>query len=178
MLFAPRLCYEHNKLISPESRQPKLPQGGTGSPVCRRATLFYMTYSEKLKDPRWQKKRLEILQRDLFACRLCEDKETQLQVHHLQYMNEPWDVPNDKLITYCKHCHQVVELFKNWQQKEIPLSVIKLYSKDNNTYYLCVKTSFENLSLFEITNHSAIRMIGFKKETFVRMAKMMGVING
>jgi len=27
-----------------------------------------LTYSEKLKDPRWQKKRLEILSRDNFTC--------------------------------------------------------------------------------------------------------------
>lgn len=29
-----------------------------------------MTYAEKLKDPRWQKKRLRILERDAFACHM------------------------------------------------------------------------------------------------------------
>ena len=33
-----------------------------------------MGYSEKLKDPRWQKKRLEILERDNFRCQYCGDK--------------------------------------------------------------------------------------------------------
>lgn len=32
-----------------------------------------MTYSQKLRDPRWQKKRLEILERDSFTCQHCHD---------------------------------------------------------------------------------------------------------
>ena len=38
--------------------------------------LFYkiMNYSEQLKSPKWQKKRLEIMQRDKFTCQLCGDK--------------------------------------------------------------------------------------------------------
>lgn len=31
-------------------------------------------YSQKLLDPRWQRKRLEILQRDDFTCQVCSDK--------------------------------------------------------------------------------------------------------
>lgn len=47
MLFAPRLSYETDKFISPESRQPKQPQGWTGSPVSRRATFFYIMKVEE-----------------------------------------------------------------------------------------------------------------------------------
>lgn len=67
-----------------------------------------MTYSEKLKDPRWQKKRLEIMQRDEFACRNCgEDKDT-LNVHHGYYERglDPWEYPDDTLHTLCEKCHQ------------------------------------------------------------------------
>jgi hypothetical protein len=39
-----------------------------------------MTYSEKLKDPRWQKKRLEVMKRDDFKCKLCNDETTTLQI--------------------------------------------------------------------------------------------------
>ncbi len=42
-----------------------------------------MKYSEKLKDPRWQKKRLEIFQRDEFHCQQCGDGENTLCVHYL-----------------------------------------------------------------------------------------------
>lgn len=66
-----------------------------------------MTYSEKLKDPRWQKRRLEIFNRDKFACRKCGDEKTTLAVHHLYYERgkEPWDYPADALVTLCEPCH-------------------------------------------------------------------------
>jgi 5-methylcytosine-specific restriction endonuclease McrA len=71
------------------------------------------TYAEKLLDPRWQKKRLEILNRDNFKCTLCGDKETELHVHHEEYSGDPWEAPVDKLKTLCKHCHKVVEYHKS-----------------------------------------------------------------
>ena len=37
---------------------------------------------EKYKDPRWQKKRLKILERDKWACQLCDGKEKTLHIHH------------------------------------------------------------------------------------------------
>jgi hypothetical protein len=67
-----------------------------------------MTYSEKLRDPRWQKKRLEILDRDEFTCQRCFDKETTLNVHHMMYFKdkEPWDYPEWCLVTLCESCHE------------------------------------------------------------------------
>ena len=64
-----------------------------------------MSYSDKLKDPRWQKKRLEVLNRDNFTCKLCGDSETELHIHHVEYKGEPWEQDLDKLDTLCKHCH-------------------------------------------------------------------------
>lgn len=71
-----------------------------------------MTYSEKLKNPKWQKKRLEILNRDEFTCRHCGDKETTLHVHHLRYKkkSDPWDYENEELITICEECHEIEHL--------------------------------------------------------------------
>lgn len=78
-----------------------------------------MTYAEKLLDPRWQKKRLIILERDKWACGLCHDPETTLHVHHLSYTgNDPWDSPDDQLITVCKHCHAVIEFNKGSLQEK------------------------------------------------------------
>ncbi len=64
-------------------------------------------YSEKLKDPRWQKKRLEILNRDKFTCQYCKDTNSTLIVHHLHYYpdTEPWEYCNGQLITLCETCH-------------------------------------------------------------------------
>lgn len=65
------------------------------------------TYSEKLKDPRWQKMRLAIMQRDGFACRDCGDGSEELHVHHCHCMKgESWDTPAELILTLCKTCHE------------------------------------------------------------------------
>ena len=65
-----------------------------------------MTYKEKLRDPRWQKKRLEIFSRDDWACCYCHRKDSTLQVHHLIYAKrDPWDYPNHIYQTLCESCH-------------------------------------------------------------------------
>ena len=65
------------------------------------------TYYDKLKDPRWQKKRLEIFERDGWKCRSCSDSESTLVVHHRYYENiEPWEYPDEALITLCENCHE------------------------------------------------------------------------
>lgn len=71
-----------------------------------------MTYAEKLKNPLWQKKRLEILERDKWKCCFCDDTETNLQVHHLKYSKNPWGASNDDLVTLCEHCHLIAESTK------------------------------------------------------------------
>lgn len=70
------------------------------------------TYAEKLKSPKWQKKRLEILSRDKFTCQKCKDTETTLHVHHKKYIKgkEPWDYPNEILTTLCDSCHELTHL--------------------------------------------------------------------
>ena len=65
------------------------------------------TYSEKLRDPRWQKRRLEILQRDDWTCCRCGKKDQELHVHHTWYSKDckPWDYPDETLVTLCISCH-------------------------------------------------------------------------
>lgn len=65
-------------------------------------------YSKKLKDPRWQKKRLEILERDEWTCQRCYDSESTLVVHHRKYLptTDPWDYPDHLLVTLCEDCHE------------------------------------------------------------------------
>lgn len=66
------------------------------------------TYLEKLKDPRWQKARLRILERDNWTCQYCEDTEKTLHVHHMYYIKgkEPWEAPDNSLIVLCEQCHE------------------------------------------------------------------------
>ena len=65
------------------------------------------SYSEKLKDPRWQKKRLNVFNRDKFTCQICGDSKNTLNVHHLSYSKgkEPWNYDDINLITLCNECH-------------------------------------------------------------------------
>ena len=70
-----------------------------------------MNYKEKLLDPRWQKKRLEILSRDNFQCTACGSKEKTLHVHHRYYgRGDPWDIADEALITLCNKCHSMEEV--------------------------------------------------------------------
>lgn len=73
-----------------------------------------MTYKEKLRLPGWQKKRLEILNRDEFKCMFCGDDKTELQIHHAFYFDKenPEDYSNEMLFTLCKNCHQDEEKLK------------------------------------------------------------------
>ena len=67
-----------------------------------------MKYSEKLKDPRWQKKRLDIMSRSNFSCEKCGETEKTLHVHHKIYLNEhePWDYHDSLLSCLCADCHE------------------------------------------------------------------------
>jgi len=90
------------------------------------------TYSQKLKDPRWQKKRLKTLERDNWVCKKCGDDETELHVHHLKYHANPWDTPNKYLITLCAPCHQFIEKCKeDSEDNEYDFNKIKIHKSDN-----------------------------------------------
>lgn len=75
-----------------------------------------MSYNEALKDPRWQKKRLEILERDDWTCKICDSKDKTLHVHHKYYTEEtrkePWDIFSSALVTLCEDCHYACEKYQ------------------------------------------------------------------
>jgi hypothetical protein len=65
------------------------------------------TYWEKLKDPRWQRKRLEVMEAAGFECESCGDKEATLNVHHKAYKKnaDPWEYEIEELACLCEVCH-------------------------------------------------------------------------
>ncbi len=69
-----------------------------------------MSYSDDLKDPRWQKKRLEIFERDQFSCQICLDTTSPIHVHHLTYEKgkRPWEYDDSNFKTLCVDCHQAI----------------------------------------------------------------------
>lgn len=66
-----------------------------------------MTYSEKLKDPRWQKLRLRVFERDKWTCRDCGANDRPLHAHHAYYEKgkDPWDYPDYDILCLCEQCH-------------------------------------------------------------------------
>lgn len=86
-----------------------------------------MKYIEKLKDPRWQKKRLEILERDNWACQRCGDDQNTLHVHHRIYHKgkDPWDIESEFLVTLCAVCHEEESIY--WQDLES--DIVKIFKE-------------------------------------------------
>lgn len=70
-----------------------------------------MSYYEKLKDPRWQKRRLEILEQREWSCQLCESETNTLNVHHGFYMRgmDPWGYEDETMWVLCEECHKKVQ---------------------------------------------------------------------
>lgn len=66
------------------------------------------TYWEKLRDPRWQRRRLEIMQVTDFACYQCGTKDQTLNVHHKLYRKgaSPWEYADHELVCLCEPCHE------------------------------------------------------------------------
>ena len=69
------------------------------------------SYKQKLLDPRWQRKRLEVLNRARFECEDCGSGEDTLHVHHSYYERgvEPWDYPDESLHCLCAECHKAAQ---------------------------------------------------------------------
>jgi hypothetical protein len=66
------------------------------------------TYYQKLQDPRWQKLRLEAMQKADFCCESCFDSKSTLNVHHKDYIKgrEPWEYGLTQLSVLCETCHK------------------------------------------------------------------------
>jgi len=65
-------------------------------------------YAELLKDPRWQRKRLEVMKAANFECCECGEGKKTLHVHHGYYEKDlkPWEYPDDSLHCLCEECHE------------------------------------------------------------------------
>jgi hypothetical protein len=69
-----------------------------------------MTYAEQLKDRRWQKKRLELLEAADWKCQIegCNASErSQLHIHHKVYLRgkKAWEYPGFAYQVLCAGCH-------------------------------------------------------------------------
>lgn len=129
-----------------------------------------MSYSQKLKDPRWQKKRLEILSRDNFSCRFCGDTKTELQVHHKSYFGEPWEQANDELLTLCRYCHNDLRFV----YYEVPIEKSLIIQKEG--LRLTVYLHHDGLSSLVFSNNDSI--VNCQLMTNTSIQKINDFLNG
>lgn len=87
-------------------------QAGRGLSI--RRAMMAKSYTEKLKDPRWQKRRLEVLEAAGWACSECGVSDKTLHVHHGCYRKwaDPWDYEDEQLHVLCVDCHSKCEVEK------------------------------------------------------------------
>lgn len=101
-----------------------------------------MDYKEKLLDPRWQKKRLEVLSREDFTCEVCKSTTKTLHVHHKTYVygKDPWDYDELNFQVLCVDCHQEEEFYK--EELEGLIHDLLLMGYSNKDIYIEVLSIF------------------------------------
>ncbi len=110
-------------------------------------------YREKLKDPRWQKKRLTILDRDAFTCRQCGATTKTLHVHHLDYIHgrAPWEYPDGALVTLCEACHEIEHETQQDARATLLDSLISRGATSQDLYSLAVAIDLSGSNDQQIT---------------------------
>ena len=123
-------------------------------------------YSDLLKDPRWQKKRLQILKRDKFKCKCCGAEDKTLHVHHkeYQYGKAPWEYPNKNFLTLCEDCHIIISGYGKTHADDLSHCIIsQLSSKDSEKFFILYhKECFVLCGTSNNTNLTHYVTIGFK----------------
>ena len=77
-------------------------------------------YSKRLKDPRWQRKRLEVMERDNFTCRDTGATDEPLNVHHCWYAKGgPWETPSEYMLTLTEGAHERRQELESHIKREI-----------------------------------------------------------
>ena len=78
-------------------------------------------WADQYKDPRWQKKRLEVFERAGFRCQNCGNSEKELHAHHLRYKNgaQVWNYENRHIVCLCSKCHELLHDIMNCVLEEM-----------------------------------------------------------
>jgi len=92
-------------------------------------------YYKLLKHPKWQKKRLKILERDNWACRYCGGNDKTLHIHHNIYKGNsmPWEYEDADIITLCEDCHEK-ESGRSSTEKAFIYALKLVFSKEDIEY--------------------------------------------
>ncbi len=109
-----------------------------------------MTYSQKLRDPRWQRKSCDVKTLAEWKCDECGRADLNLQVHHKVYERgrEPWDYPLENFQCLCEVCHEEVEdALQNMRQAFASVPFYDLNSLAFNFMKACESVNQKTLVL-------------------------------
>jgi hypothetical protein len=133
-----------------------------------------INYAQKLLDPRWQKKRLEVLESAEWSCEMCGDSQSTLHVHHKQYIKgrDPWEYSRGQLTVLCRSCHG-----SHHDKGEDVLSLVSSFAgmdgpKSRNECAMLL-AGFLGLDGFENESPAALAMLKIGKLAS-EMAKLRG----
>jgi hypothetical protein len=101
--------------------------GTSGGAVVVWRPRMAKTYRERLLDPRWQKRRLEVLDERGWKCENCGATEDTLHVHHGYYERglDPWEYGDEYLHVLCDGCHSKTHALMAAIQKELGAMPVK-----------------------------------------------------
>lgn len=88
------------------------------------------------KNPKWQKKRLEIMQSKGFKCEWCESIDKELHTHHIIYEKGKriWEYEDTNFMLLCKDCHESFHEYLNLVSSS--LSLLNKSSRDKLLDYI------------------------------------------
>lgn len=100
-------------------------------------------YYRKLSDPRWQRVRLHIFDRDGWECQRCGigiDGGKTFHVHHKKYTaDDPWEEPPENLETLCEDCHATEHDTRAFPVEELELRITHLRKTYSMAHRMIVK---------------------------------------
>jgi 5-methylcytosine-specific restriction endonuclease McrA len=96
--------------VAPEKAvfRPALPRNPFAGVSPERCMADKKSYWQLLRDPRWQRMRLEVMERANFECEICGGADDTLNVHHKIYRKgaAPWEYQAHELQCLCEGCHE------------------------------------------------------------------------
>lgn len=92
-------------------------------------------WAAQYKHPKWQKKRLEVLERDGFKCRKCGADDKPLHVHHFEYVKgrKVWEYKDHELITLCDGCHSEIHKIQEVLFRQVGY-ILRLCCEESERY--------------------------------------------
>jgi hypothetical protein len=119
------------------------------------------TYYELLRDPRWQKKRLQIMDRAGFRCEHCDEDPQTLNIHHSYYEKglKPWEYPDESLHCLCEKCHKKTQNIKA-QINRLIGTVPLTYQTQILGYVAALAMDNDSNEVFEVTDYEMAYGIG------------------